>query len=142
MRCRSIITDAAVNIAPTLKDKVHIVQDAIDLAHAMRVEPVRGAILSAMIQASSPNCSWREVPALSRYRKPRQSEQFRGWASRARRCHQPRYTEVKKIQSPVAGQANVLVVPDLEAGNMLAKSLTFVRPTPMPPASCLAPACR
>ncbi|WP_262300344.1 phosphate acyltransferase, partial [Microvirga sesbaniae] len=43
-----IITDAAVNIAPTLEDKVHIVQNAIDLARALRVDPVRVAILSAM----------------------------------------------------------------------------------------------
>ena len=53
----------------------------------------------------------------------------------------PEAARIKGIKSAVAGRAQILVVPDLEAGNMLAKNLTF-SPRPMPPASCSARACR
>ena len=91
-----VITDAAVNIAPTLDDKVDIVQNAIDLAHALHAPEVRVAILSAMETVTSKVPSTIEAAA------------------------------IKHISSRVAGRANVLVVPDLEAGNMLAKSLSFL----------------
>jgi phosphate acetyltransferase len=92
-----IVTDAAVNIAPTLEEKVDIIQNAIDLAHALHFPEVRVAILSAMETVNPKVPSTVEAGAL---------------------C--------KKIESPVAGRANVLVAPDLEAGNMLAKSLSFL----------------
>jgi phosphate acetyltransferase len=122
-----IITDAAVNIAPTLEDKVHIVQNAIDLARAMRVDPVRVAILSAMETVNPKVPSTIEAAALC---KMADRGQITGGIVDGPLALDNAVdlgaAKIKKIQSPVAGQANVLVVPDLEAGNMLAKSLTFL----------------
>jgi phosphate acetyltransferase len=122
-----IITDAAVNIAPTLKDKVHIVQNAIDMAHALGRTEVRVAILSAMETVNPDVPSTIEAAALC---KMADRGQITGAildgplaldnAINLTAAH------IKKIDSPVAGRANVLVAPDLEAGNMLAKSLSFL----------------
>ena len=122
-----IITDAAVNIAPTLEDKVHIVQNAIDLARAMGVDPVRVAILSATKLVNPKLPSTIEAAALC---KMADRGQITGGILDGPLALDNAIdlgaAKVKKIQSLVAGQANVLVVPDLEAGNMLAKSLTFL----------------
>ena len=122
-----IITDAAVNIAPTLEDKVHIVQNAIDLAHALQFETVRVAILSAMETVNPKVPSTIEAAALC---KMADRGQITGGILDGPLALDNAIdlgaAKIKKIRSPVAGQANVLVVPDLEAGNMLAKSLTFL----------------
>ena len=122
-----IITDAAVNIAPTLEDKVHIVQNAIDLARALRVDPVRVAILSAMETVNPKVPSTIEAAALC---KMADRGQITGGILDGPLALDNAIdlgaAKIKKIKSPVAGRANVLVVPDLEAGNMLAKSLTFL----------------
>ena len=122
-----IITDAAVNIAPTLEDKLHIVQNAIDLARAMRVDQVRVAILSAMETVNPKVPSTIEAAALC---KMADRGQITGGIVDGPLALDNAIdlgaAKIKKIESPVAGQANVLVVPDLEAGNMLAKSLTFL----------------
>jgi phosphate acetyltransferase len=122
-----IITDAAVNIAPTLKDKVDIVQNAIDMAHALGGHEVRVAILSAMETVNPDVPSTLEAAALC---KMADRGQITGGIldgplalDNAISLHA---AAIKKIKSPVAGRANVLVVPDLEAGNMLAKSLSFL----------------
>ncbi len=122
-----IITDAAVNIAPSLKDKVDIVQNAIDLAHDLGATEVRVAILSAMETVNPDVPSTLEAAALCKMAD-------RGQITGALvdgplaldNAISPEAAKIKKIDSPVAGRANVLVVPDLEAGNMLAKSLTFL----------------
>ncbi|EIM29411.1 phosphate acetyltransferase [Microvirga lotononidis] len=122
-----IITDAAVNIAPTLEDKVHIVQNAIDLARAMRVDPVRVAILSAMETVNPKVPSTIEAAALCKMADRGQiTGAILDGPLALDNAIDLGAAKIKKIQSPVAGQANVLVVPDLEAGNMLAKSLTFL----------------
>jgi phosphate acetyltransferase len=122
-----IITDAAVNIAPTLEDKLHIVQNAIDLARALRVDPVRVAILSAMETVNPKVPSTIEAAALC---KMADRGQITGGIVDGPLALDNAIdlgaAKIKRIKSPVAGQANVLVVPDLEAGNMLAKSLTFL----------------
>ena len=122
-----IITDAAVNIAPTLEDKVHIVQNAIDLARALGADPVRVAILSAMETVNPKVPSTIEAAALC---KMADRGQITGGILDGPLALDNAIdlgaATIKKIQSPVAGQANVLVVPDLEAGNMLAKSLSFL----------------
>jgi phosphate acetyltransferase len=122
-----IITDAAINIAPTLEDKVHIVQNAIDLAQALGVETVRVAILSAMETVNPKVPSTIDAAALC---KMADRGQITGGILDGPLALDNAIdlgaATIKKIQSPVAGQANVLVVPDLEAGNMLAKSLTFL----------------
>ena len=122
-----IISDAAVNIAPTLEVKVDIVQNAIDLAHALGVSDVRVAILSAM-ETVNPNVpSTLEAAALC---KMADRGQIVGalldGPLALDNAIDPEAASIKKISSPVAGRANVLIVPDLESGNMLAKSLSFL----------------
>ena len=122
-----IITDAAVNISPSLEDKVDIVQNAIDLARAMRFTEVRVAILSAMETVNPKVVSTVEAAALC---KMADRGQITGGILDGPLALDNAISEeaaaIKHIVSPVAGKANVLVVPDLEAGNMLAKSLSFL----------------
>jgi len=122
-----VITDAAVNIAPDLKCKVDIVQNAIDLVHALGQKEVRVAILSAMESVNPDVPSTIEAAALC---KMADRGQITGGILDGPlaldNAISPAAAAIKKINSPVAGRANVLVVPDLEAGNMLAKSLSFL----------------
>jgi phosphate acetyltransferase len=122
-----IITDAAVNIAPTLDDKVDIVQNAIDLAHAMGVADVRVALLSAMETVTAKVPSTIEAAALCKMAERRQiTGAVLDGPLALDNAISAQAAAIKQIASPVAGRANVLVVPDLEAGNMLAKSLSFL----------------
>jgi len=122
-----IITDAAVNIFPTLEDKVHIVQNAIDLAHALGKPQPKVAILSAMETVNPKVPSTIEAGALC---KMADRGQITGGILDGPLALDNAINltaaKIKKIESPVAGQADILVVPDLEAGNMLAKSLSFL----------------
>jgi phosphate acetyltransferase len=122
-----IITDAAVNIAPDLKVKVDIIQNAIDLAHALGHSEVRVAILSAMETVNPDVPSTLEAAALC---KMADRGQITGAVLDGPlaldNAISPEAAKIKGITSPVAGRANILVVPDLEAGNMLAKSLSFL----------------
>jgi len=122
-----IITDAAVNIAPTLADKVDIVQNAIDLGHALGFDDVRVAIMSAMETVNPVVPSTIEAAALC---KMAERGQITGGILDGPLALDNAINEeaaaIKHIVSGVAGRANVLVAPDLEAGNMLAKSLTFL----------------
>jgi len=122
-----IITDAAVNIAPTLEEKMDILQNAIDLAHALRAPEVRVAILSATETVNPKVPSTIEAAALC---KMVDRHQITGalvdGPLALDNAIDPDAAKIKKIDSPVAGHANVLLVPDLEAGNMLAKSLSFL----------------
>ena len=122
-----IITDAAVNIAPTLEDKVHIVQNAIDLAIALGVVEPRVAILSAMETVNPKVASTIEAAALC---KMADRGQIAGGVLDGPlaldNAINAEAARIKGIFSAVAGRADILVVPDLEAGNMLAKSLSFL----------------
>jgi phosphate acetyltransferase len=122
-----IITDAAVNIFPTLEDKVHIVQNAIDLAHALGLPEPKVAILSAMETINPKVPSTIEAAALC---KMAERGQITGGLLDGPLALDNAIdlgaAKIKKIASPVAGRADILVVPDLEAGNMLAKSLSFM----------------
>ena len=122
-----IITDAAVNVAPTLADKADIVQNAIDLGHALKFPEVRVAIMSAMETVNPAVPSTIEAAALC---KMAERGQITGGVLDGPlaldNAINAEAAAIKHIVSPVAGRANVLVVPDLEAGNMLAKSLSFL----------------
>jgi len=122
-----IITDAAVNVFPTLEDKVHIIQNAIDLAHALGKAQPKVAILSAMETVNPKVQSTIEAAALS---KMADRGQITGGILDGPLALDNAVNltaaKIKKIESPVAGQADILVAPDLEAGNMLAKSLSFL----------------
>ena len=122
-----VVTDAAINIFPTLEEKVDIVQNAIDLCHALgRAKPLV-AILSAMETVNTKVASTIEAAALC---KMADSGQITGGILDGPLALDNAIdltaARIKKIDSPVAGKADVLVVPDLEAGNMLAKSLSFM----------------
>jgi phosphate acetyltransferase len=122
-----ILTDAAVNIAPTLEDKVDIVQNAIDLAHALRFSEVRVAILSATEAVNPKVPSTVEAAALCKMADRGQiTGAILDGPLALDNAISLESVRIKHIDSPVAGRANVLVVPDLEAGNMLAKSLSFL----------------
>ena len=122
-----IITDAAINIFPTLAEKVDIVQNAIDLAHALRIAQPKVAILSAMEKVNPGLQSTVEAAALC---KMADRGQITGGLLDGPlaldNAISPEAAKIKNISGPVAGHADILVVPDLEAGNMLAKSLTFL----------------
>lgn len=122
-----IITDAAINIFPTLEDKVDIVQNAIDLAIGLGLKQPKVAILSAVETVNPKIPSTLEAAALC---KMADRGQIKGGILDGPLAFDnaisPEAARIKGIVSPVAGQADILVVPDLEAGNMLAKNLTFL----------------
>ncbi|WP_184032411.1 phosphate acetyltransferase [Paraburkholderia sp. Cpub6] len=122
-----IITDAAINIAPTLEEKVDILQNAIDLGHALKLDEVRVAILSATESVNPKIPSTVEAAALC---KMVDRGQITGGLVDGPLALDNAISieamRIKQIESRVAGRANVLMVPDLEAGNMLAKSLSFL----------------
>ncbi len=121
------ITDAAVNIQPTLEDKVDIVANAIELAHALGIAAPKVAILSAVETVTSRIPSTLDAAALCKMAERGQITGgildgplgFDNAISREAAA-------TKGIVSPVAGDADILLVPDLEAGNMLCKELTFL----------------
>ena len=122
-----IVTDAAINIAPTLEEKVDIIQNAIDLAHALGASEPKVAILSAVETVTLKIPSTIEAGALC---KMADRGQITGGILDGPLAFDNaidvQAAKTKGIHSPVAGVADILVVPDLEAGNMLAKQLTFM----------------
>jgi phosphate acetyltransferase len=121
------ITDAAINIFPDLTTKADIVQNAIDLFIALGLGTPRVAILSAVEQVNAKIPSTIDAAALC---KMADRGQITGGLLDGPlaldNAISPEAASIKGIHSEVAGRANVLVVPDLEAGNMLAKNLTFL----------------
>lgn len=119
-----IITDAAINIAPRLNEKADIIRNAIDLAHAMGVEQPRVAILAAVETVTPTMPATLDAAALC---KMADRGQIVGGLLDGPLAFDnavsPAAAHIKGIQSPVAGQADILVAPDLESGNMLAKQL-------------------
>lgn len=122
-----IITDAAINIAPTLNEKADIVQNAIDLAHAIGVAAPRVAILAAVETVTASMPATLDAAALC---KMADRGQITGGVLDGPLAFDNAVSmaaaRVKGIVSEVAGRADILVVPDLESGNMLAKQLEFL----------------
>jgi phosphotransacetylase len=122
-----LVTDAAINIAPDLKVKADIVRNAIDLAHAIGVDQPKVALLSAVETVNPAIPSTVDAAAL---RAMAQRGEITGGildgplafdnAISAQAAH------IKGIVSPVSGAADILVVPALEAGNILYKSLVYL----------------
>jgi len=122
-----ILSDAAVNIAPSLEEKVDIVQNAIDLAHALGAQEVRVAILSATETVNPKVLSTIEAAALCKMADRGQiTGAILDGPLALDNAINLQAAAIKHINSSVAGRANVLIVPNLEAGNMLAKSLSFL----------------
>jgi phosphate butyryltransferase len=122
-----IISDAAINIAPDLTAKVDIVQNAIDLARAIGTEVPKVGVLSAVETVNPAMASSIDAAVLS---KMAERGQITGGIVDGPLAMDNaidiRAARSKGISSLVAGQADVLIAPNLEAGNMLAKELTFV----------------
>lgn len=122
-----LITDAAINIAPTLLEKADIVRNVIDLAHVIGIERPKVAILSAVETVTPEIASTLDAAALC---KMADRGQITGGLLDGPLAFDNAISEAaardKEIVSPVAGQADILVVPNIEAGNMLAKQLTFL----------------
>lgn len=121
------VTDAAININPTLSDKRDIVQNAIDLAHALGNRSPRVAILSAIETVTEKIRSTIDAAALC---KMADRGQITGGIVDGPLAFDNAVSEeaarTKGIVSPVAGRADIFVVPDVEAGNMLAKQLEYL----------------
>ncbi len=121
------ITDAAVNIFPTLEDKVDIVQNAIELAQALGIARPKVAILSAVETINSKIPSTIDAAALCKMADRGQiTGALLDGPLALDNAISREAAAVKHIDSPVAGDADILLVPDLEAGNMLAKELSFL----------------
>ena len=122
-----IVTDAAINIFPTLEDKKHIIQNAIDLALDLGLPTPKVAILSAMETVNPDVPSTVEAGALCKMADRKQiTGGILDGPLALDNAIDLNAAKIKKIDSPVAGMADILVAPDLEAGNMLAKSLSFM----------------
>lgn len=122
-----LVTDAAINITPGLKEKVDIVQNAIDLAKVLGIKEPKVAILSAVETVNPDIPSTLEAASLC---KMAERKQITGGILDGPLAFDNAVSEqaarTKKIESPVAGKADILIVPDLEAGNMLAKQLQYL----------------
>jgi phosphate acetyltransferase len=119
-----IITDAAINVYPKLEEKADIVQNAIDLAHVLGIATPKVAILSTIETVSSNIPSTIDAAALC---KMADRGQITGGVLDGPLAFddatEPEAAQIKQIDSAVAGQADILLVPDLESGNMLVKQL-------------------
>lgn len=122
-----LVTDAAINIYPTLADKRDIIQNAIDLAHALGIAEPRVAILSAVETVTESIRSTLDAAALC---KMAERGQIKGGILDGPLAFDNAVSDeaakTKGIVSQVAGRADIFVVPDLEAGNMLAKQLEYL----------------
>jgi phosphate acetyltransferase len=122
-----LITDAAINIQPELEDKIHIVQNAIELAHALGIPKPKVALLSAVETVNPKIQSTLDAAALC---KMADRGQITGGILDGPLAFDTAVSKkaasIKKLVSPVTGQADILVVPDLESGNMLAKQLEYL----------------
>jgi phosphate acetyltransferase len=121
-----MVTDGAINIAPTLEDKVDICQNAIDLAISLGLERPKVAILAAVETVTSKMQATIDAAALCKMAERGQikSAVLEGPLAfdNAINC---KAAATKGINSEVAGDADILLAPDLEAGNILAKQLSF-----------------
>ena len=122
-----LITDAAINIAPTLEEKADIIRNAIDLAHIIGIPEPKVAILSAVETINPKIQSTLDAAALC---KMADRGQIKGGLLDGPLAFDNAVSLVaaktKGIRSAVAGQADILVVPDLESGNMVAKQLEYL----------------
>jgi phosphotransacetylase len=123
----AFVLDAAVNIAPDLEAKADIIRNAIKLAQAIGIETPKVAILAAVETVTPKMQATLDAAALC---KMAERGQITGGVLDGPLAFDnaisPVAAAAKGIQSPVAGQADILLVPDLEAGNMLAKQLAYL----------------
>jgi phosphate acetyltransferase len=122
-----IVTDGAINVAPNLEDKADIVQNAIDLARAFGIQTPKVAILAAVETVNSKMIATLDAAALC---KMAERGQIKGGMLDGPLAFDNAISKeaakIKGIKSEVAGDPDILLAPDLEAGNMVAKQLSFL----------------
>lgn len=121
-----MLSDGGVNVAPDLKEKIGIIRNAVAVAHALGIRVPRVAILSGVEKvqpevrstvdalALAKICSYGEVPGC-----------VVDGPFALDNAVSPEAAKIKKVESPVAGAADILIMPDLEAGNIFGKSLVY-----------------
>jgi phosphate acetyltransferase len=122
-----LVTDAAVNIAPDIRTKADILQNAFDLARVLGIEKPKAAVLAAVETVNPDMTATVDAAMLC---KMVDRGQITGGLVDGPLAFDNAVSEeaarIKKIDSPVAGRADILLVPDLEAGNMVAKQLQYL----------------
>ncbi|MDR1062616.1 MAG: bifunctional enoyl-CoA hydratase/phosphate acetyltransferase [Azoarcus sp.] len=122
-----LVTDAAINIAPTLEEKADIIQNAIDLAEMMGIVEPKVALLAATETVNPKMPATLDAVALCEMAK---HGKIRGGLLAGPlafdKAVSPRAAGIKGIHSPVAGNADILAVPDIEAGNIIARQLEYL----------------
>ncbi|MCF6444719.1 bifunctional enoyl-CoA hydratase/phosphate acetyltransferase [Nereida sp. MMG025] len=122
-----MVTDAAINIAPDLKTKADIVQNAIDLGHSLGLPHPKVAVVSAIATINPEINATVEAAALA---KMADRGQIKGGLVDGPfamdNAVSPKAAAIKKIVSPVAGLADILMMPEIQTGNMVLKTLTFM----------------
>jgi phosphate acetyltransferase len=122
-----VVTDGAINIAPTLEDKADICQNAIDLMRSLGLEKPKVAILAAVETVTSKMPATIDAAALCKMADRRQiTGAILDGPLAFDNAISKEAAEIKGIRSDVAGDPDILLAPDLEAGNMIAKQLTFL----------------
>ncbi|MDR0701031.1 MAG: bifunctional enoyl-CoA hydratase/phosphate acetyltransferase [Azoarcus sp.] len=122
-----LVTDAAINIAPTLEEKADIIQNAIDLAEMMGIAAPRVALLAATDTVNPKMPATLDAAALC---EMAEHGRIRGGLLAGPlafdKAVSPRAANIKGIRSPVAGDADILVVPDIESGNIVVRQLEYL----------------
>jgi len=121
-----LLSDAGVIVAPTLEEKVHIVQNAIDVAHRLGIETPRVAVLAAAEMVNPKIPSTMDAANLSKMAD--RGQIYGGIVDgplALDNAISPEAARIKGIRGEVAGRADILIAPDLEAGNALAKAIIY-----------------
>lgn len=122
-----LVTDGAINITPDLATKAQIVSNAVDLAHKLDIERPKVAVLSAVAAVKPTMTSTLEAAALSQMARRNQVKECDIDGPLALdNAVSPVAAKYKKIDGPVAGHADILLIPDVVTGNILSKSLPFL----------------
>ncbi len=120
-----LITDAAINIAPLLEEKIDIIRNAVDCAHALGIERPKVALLCAVekLNPEKMPCTAEAAILTQMNRRNQITDCVIDGPLALDNAVSAEAARIKKIDSPVAGEADILVTPDIEAGNILYKAL-------------------
>ncbi|WP_421780562.1 bifunctional enoyl-CoA hydratase/phosphate acetyltransferase [Kiloniella litopenaei] len=121
----TIITDAAVNIAPDLETKKAIIQNSVEMMHALGTRKPKVAILSATEEVNPQMPSSTDAATLTEWAKEEVLEAFVFGPMALDNAISPEAAHIKGIDNPVAGKADILVVPNIETGNAMFKQLVY-----------------
>ncbi len=125
-RCITLVSDGSVNVAPDLKQKISIIKNAVAVAHALGINVPKVAILSSVEKVQPEIQSTVDALALAKMCSYGEiSDCIVDGPFALDNAISEKSARIKKVESPVAGSANILIAPDLEAGNILGKALIY-----------------